>query len=306
MKINTIAKLLTLSASTVFAMNATAAVINEIEPNNTVTAPQVVTSNGEPIEINAMMGDPANPSLPDLDIFQFSAKAGDVLTLDIDNGYKDGAPLDTILGLFGEGPEFPLLRMNYYAETIDEGSTSFLDANIVDFVVPADGVYTVGVSTSPRYFYDGGLTADAPTTSRSGGTTLIVTDYQLIINGASVDQVQKINIEVKPGSKGLAPLNPKSKGKVPVAILGALNFSAVNVDTSTVTFGATGDEQSLSKCAKSGNDVNNDGHLDLVCHFENQLAGFRSGDIEGVLKGQTKSGEMFEGRALLKVLPSKR
>lgn len=306
MKINTIAKLLTLSASTVFAMNATAAVINEIEPNNTVNAPQVVTSNGEPIVINAMMGDPANSSLPDLDVFQFSGKAGDVLTLDIDNGYKDGAPLDSILGLYGAGPEFPLLRMNTYAESIDEGSSAFHDARIVDFVVPADGVYTIGVSSSPRYFYDGGLTAEDIFASLFGMSSMVVTDYQLIISGASVDRVQKINIEVKPGSKGLAPLNPKSKGKVPVAILGALNFSAVNVDTSTITFGATGDEQSLSKCAKSGNDVNNDGHLDLVCHFENQLAGFRSGDIEGILKGQTKAGEMFEGRALLKVLPTMR
>jgi hypothetical protein len=298
MELDYVAKLLALAMTAAFAANASA--VDEVEPNDSAGTSQVISSNGSPIVINAVMGHPDNPGQPDLDFYQFSARAGDVLTINIDNGYKPDAPLDTIIALFGEAPDYLQLRTNEYAETFDSGSISPLDARIDDFVVPADGVYTVGVSASPLYFYDGGLTATVPARFLSK----VVTDYKLTISGASATGT-KINIEVKPGSRGLAPLNPQSKGKIPVAILGSLNFSAITVDTATLTFGSTGDEQSLSKCAGSIADLNGDGHYDLLCHFENQEAGFKPGDLEGILKGKTKSGKSFEGRGLLKVLPTK-
>jgi hypothetical protein len=80
----------------------------------------------------------------------------------------------------------------------------------------------------------------------------------------------------------------------------------MNVDTQSPTFGATGAEMSLSHCGRSGEDVNGDGRLDLVCHFENQKAGFEKGDLEGIVRGKMKWGSSFEGRGLLKVVPEKR
>ena len=56
----------------------------------------------------------------------------------------------------------------------------------------------------------------------------------------------------------------------------------------------------------TGDYVNADDKLDLVCHFDTQAAGFEPGDLEGIVKGSLKDGRRFEGRGLLKVVPVKR
>lgn len=322
MKLKDAIKLLVLSATATATFSSNAAAVNEAEMNNSISAPQKISASGITVDINAMMGFSDNPLMEDVDFYEFSARAGDVVTLDIDNGYKNGVALNTLIAVFSTEAGYPMLRMNDDA-SVDAGSISSKDARIDEWVVPKDGKYIVGVSTYPRFFFSGGMTApgeaapapmmtdpmmmmmDPTMTTAPTGSGNVISDYTLNISGVSAMGPKKINIEVKPGSDDLAKLNPRSKGKIPVAILGSLNFSAINVDTSSLTFGSTGDEQSLSKCAKSGDDVNDDGFYDLVCHFENQKAGFKAGDIEGVLRGNTKSGEAFEGRALLKVFPTK-
>jgi hypothetical protein len=77
------------------------------------------------------------------------------------------------------------------------------------------------------------------------------------------------------------------------------------VDTSSLTFGASGNEASLHRCDLGGEDVNGDGRLDVVCHFENQEAHFTPGVLEGILRGKTTAGRLFEGRGVLKVVPAK-
>lgn len=277
------------------------------ESNDTVSSATELSSSGTPIQLTAKMGFADNPQYADVDFYQFTAKAGDSITIDIDNAYKDGEEVDTYIVVFGPAPAYKVLRRNDDSP-VDPGSIRYegygdanmsLDSRIEEFVPETDGVYTIGVATPPRYFYDGGYVSVA----RMGA----IGTYDMSVSGSSaVSGPKQINIEVKPGNDGLAPLNPRSKGKIPVAILGSSEFSAINVDKTSLTFGQTGDEQSLSKCAKTGEDVNGDGFYDLVCHFENQKAGFELGDEEGTLKGKTMSGEMFEGRSVLKVLPSKK
>jgi hypothetical protein len=173
------------------------------------------------------------------------------------------------------------------------------DSRLDNVKLPVSGYYVVGVSGSPRFFTHGGSTIN------SGSTGNLKGDYKLIISGAT-PQMQQINIEIKPGNDGLAPINPRSNGKIPVALLSSNGFDAMNVDTKSLTFGATGDESSLSQCGRNGEDVNGDGRLDLVCHFENQKAGFVKGDTEGIVRGKMKWGSSFEGRGFLKVVPEKR
>jgi alpha-tubulin suppressor-like RCC1 family protein len=93
-------------------------------------------------------------------------------------------------------------------------------------------------------------------------------------------------------------INLRSNGKVAVAILSTDDFDASSqVDQSSLTFGATGDEQSLISCKRKPKDVNHDGVADdLVCHFNIQLAGFQCGNTEGILKGKTKEGKFIEGK----------
>jgi len=115
--------------------------------------------------------------------------------------------------------------------------------------------------------------------------------------------VTPVNISVKPGS-GSSPINPKSHGTIPVAILSTTTFDAVtSVDTATLTFGRTGTEQSLGFCNPGGEDVNGDGLLDLVCHFDSQATGFKAGDTLGILTGKTLLGTPILGQDTIRIVP---
>lgn len=113
---------------------------------------------------------------------------------------------------------------------------------------------------------------------------------------------QTVDIDIKPGSVPNT-INRASSGKTPVAILSSPTFDATaHVDISSLTFGRTGDEASLAFCDADGQDVNNDGLRDVVCHFETQAAGFLSGDTQGILKGRTQTGARFRGTDSVRAL----
>lgn len=300
MKKKALTQLLAAGTLLIGSSSVLAATINEAEPNDSVTAAEKVNTTYGNAEVKAKMGVAAGNPHFDVDFYKFKASAGDVLNINIDGGYSSSDPLDTVLAVFGPAPDYKLLRMEDRG-SIDSGSISDRDARIDDLVIGQSGEYTVGVSSVPRYFLNGGI-------SFSFFPEAIVKDYTLKINGASVaDPVKKVNIEVKPGSDNVAPINPRSRGKIPVAILGSSGFSVTSVDVArdALTFGANGDEMSLHKCAKSLEDVNDDGYNDLVCHFNNQDAGFTADSLEGVVKGTLNRGsQKFEGKAFLKVIPN--
>jgi hypothetical protein len=111
-------------------------------------------------------------------------------------------------------------------------------------------------------------------------------------------------IDIKPGSYPNS-INPPSEGKIPVTILSSMDFDApTEVDTESLTFGPTGDEESLAFCSPSFEDVNDDGYDDIVCHFYTQMTGFECGDEEGILKGQTVDEIPVEGSDSVRIVPS--
>jgi hypothetical protein len=75
----------------------------------------------------------------------------------------------------------------------------------------------------------------------------------------------------------------------------------MQMDTASLEFGRTGSEPSLAFC--NPQDVNNDGLLDLVCHFSAQKAAFKLGDARGVLTGETLGGASITGADSLVVVP---
>ena len=94
--------------------------------------------------------------------------------------------------------------------------------------------------------------------------------------------------------------------KIPVAIHSTGDFNAVeDIDQSSLTFGATGDEDSLLKCKKKGKRVELDGikdhEKDLVCYFRPDRANIVEGDMSAVLKGRTKDGQEIAGSGILRV-----
>src|SRR5512139_3106209 len=270
-------------------------VINESEPNQGITYAQKIDASSGNVAISAVLGNLSGAIANDTDFYEFYGMEGDVVTLDIDGAMGGSRSFDSYIAIFGPGPAFEVLRSNDDAFPIDEGSISRYDSRIENFAIPASGYYVVGVTAYSRQFRNGGNLTTG--TIQNG-------DYKLVITGVT-PPVQQINIEIKPGNDDLAPINPRSKGKIPVALLSSSKFDALNVDVSSLTFGATGDEKSFSHCGQSGEDVNGDGRLDLVCHFENQVAGFEKGDLEGIIRGKMKWGTRIEGRAFLKVLAEK-
>lgn len=228
---------------------------------------------------------------------------------------------------------------------LDPGSIDTADARIDNFHIPTTGTYVVGVTTYPGYFTNSdtlsssALVATSPLMDVQGGT------YTLIISGVTPPAppvvtppppppppaVQEINIDVRPGSRdvlfaysrGRHVFGPGSdadrdqhfeairgrfhrEGGLPVALLSSADFNAMDVDQTTLRFGATGDEDSLIRCNSHGVDVNHDKLPDLICHFDFRKANFQVGDNNATLTGATKSGQDIEGKGWLKIISGKR
>ena len=200
---------------------ALATSLPESESNHPLTNAQVLSSSASQVQISGAIS--RDHDANDVDFFSFQANAGDILTLDIDYGdSSDATGLDTIIAIFNSNGQG--LRANDDA-SVDPGSSSRRDSRIDNFVVPATGTYIVGVSSYPRYFMHGGYV-------RSG--SLDEGTYQLIIDGLPVSMMH-ISMEIKPGNDDVSPpINPRSKGKIPVALLGSESFDVNDVDVGSL------------------------------------------------------------------------
>lgn len=295
-----------------------AAQVTDTEPNNTVDKAQSLTigADGTVVVFGAIGSTTdSSPIVEDIDFYKFHGTANNTVDINIDRGMKSNSAgvvtcpsagercVDTKLVLYGPPPTYAVIDVidNVLATQVDRpGSVSQRDARLIQ-TLPVTGTYTVGVATTGRNFNFGGAVSPFVAVSSSNGS------YKLIISGVT-PSVRQMNIEIKPGATTIAPLNPKSKGNIPVALLssrddaGRVDFDALLVDRNSITFGSTGNEKSLLRCGKEGEDVNRDGLLDLVCHFDNQAASFDADDERGEIKG-TIGGMPFEGRAQLKIVP---
>jgi hypothetical protein len=87
----------------------------------------------------------------------------------------------------------------------------------------------------------------------------------------------------------------ESDGRLRVAVLSDARFDARQIDRERLTFGPTGEEARLTTCDSA--DVDRDGRADLACDVEARTAGFGPDDAQGVVRGLTRAGHPFEGRA---------
>lgn len=226
-------------------------------------------------------------------------------------GYGD-IPSTTNIGVWNQmyGVRFgsPALSINawHHVVTVFNGSTVVF---YVDGV--SDGSYSwnlditntgplyVGRDVRGRFFK--GLIDELAIYNRVLSKEEIWQHYQYGLIGLGYEGV--VDIDIKPGSD-VNPINYKSRGKIPVAILSTAQFYAPDmVEQSTLTFGATGNENSLAFCDRWPVDVNNDGYSDLVCHFYTENAGFTCGDTEGILKGQIVDDIPIQGSESVRIVP---
>src|SRR3954466_16313302 len=158
-------------AATLASSVALAVVEGEASPggNDSLGTAQPLTVSNGAAEVTGSIGSTTYSvsAVPDVDFYSFTATAGDMLTIDINGGIKDGGPLnpirsvDTIIALFM--PDGTMLYLNDDADDLDLGSVATNDSRIVNALLPATGTYIVGVSSTgqtvgtSRSFTDGGL-----------------------------------------------------------------------------------------------------------------------------------------------------
>lgn len=282
--------------------------VDEVEQNYPITVAQKLTMGSDgSVTVYGVMGSATGPMFGDVDFYKFYAWKGNVLTIDIDDGIKPtGSGLrsvDTTLAILGlEAEGYPKLRENLDMVKGTQDCTvtnCHWDAYIADFLVEKDGEYTVAVTGHPRIVSAGGFGFTDTAAPSNGSYTLIISG--IVPAKPAEPPVQPISIDIKPGNKQETKINPKAKGVVPVALLSSDTFDALKVDQSSLRFGATGEEESLVRCQKEGKDVNGDGRLDLVCHFDNERTEFKMDVVEGTVKGKGNDGKLFKGHGHLKV-----
>jgi len=109
-------------------------------------------------------------------------------------------------------------------------------------------------------------------------------------------------IDIKPGSDPNA-FNINDHGVIPVAIFGSEYFDVSEIDLETVTFAgmAVRVKGKGPKCALEY--VDDDGYMDLVCQFEDDVSTWEPGEGTATLEGYLYDGTYFYGSDTIKVVP---
>jgi hypothetical protein len=206
---------------------------SESPPNDSIsTAQALVIGDSGRIEVEGIIGiDTVGTPVPDVDFYSFYGRAGDTVTVNIDDGIKspERRSLDSLIAIFA--PDGTVLRQR---NNVGDGEVDFpesispLDPRIEKVNLPVSGTYTVGVTSDATYpdgtmrvFLTGGSTTPYVPRSTANGS------YKLIIEVVA-PQLLQISIDIKPRAKKIGRLyeperetkiNPQSKKKIKVALL---------------------------------------------------------------------------------------
>ncbi len=135
---------------------------------------------------------------------------------------------------------------------------------------PGDGFYQKRISTGQLL-------------SRTGNTP-----FRLM--GGPIPSASLV-IDIKPDGD-TNPVNPRSNGVIPVAVLGSIDFDATQLDAATVSFGP-----GEAAPAHGGHveDVDGDGFMDMLFHFRTRESGIVCGDTEAFLTAETFDRQSLAG-----------
>jgi cell wall-associated NlpC family hydrolase len=128
--------------------------------------------------------------------------------------------------------------------------------------------------------------------------------YGITVSAAGpVSTFIPVAIDIKPGSYPPS-INLKSKGVVPVAILGSATFDVQQIDPATVKLANAavalkGNGQPMA----SYEDVNGDGIIDLVVHVPTQALQLTPADVRANLIGFLLDGREIKGSGSIRIAP---
>jgi len=106
-------------------------------------------------------------------------------------------------------------------------------------------------------------------------------------------------IDIKPGNQG-NPVNIRSRGVLPVALMSTPLLDATTVDANTLTFGPGG--AGPSHPGGHLKDIDEDGDLDLLLHFAIPDVGLASDATRACLVGETAAVPRLEACDAIKIV----
>ncbi|PIT97339.1 hypothetical protein COT77_01985, partial [Candidatus Berkelbacteria bacterium CG10_big_fil_rev_8_21_14_0_10_41_12] len=179
---------------------------------------------------------------------------------------------------------------------------------LIQILEPVDGEYNIQVIGTGTGSYTMNLsvydeTGESKDIAKEGETTTDnIQEFTLGYSAETVEEVEFhkiVDIDIKPGSDPNT-INLKSKGVTPVAILTDEFFDAKDIVLNSIILaGASPTKGKLE-------DVDNDGDLDLILHFETQSLQLISGDTEATLTGELKDGTLIEGTDFIRIISTKK
>lgn len=132
------------------------------------------------------------------------------------------------------------------------------------------------------------------------GSISLMSEMDYIYHAAIwIPQAEKlsIDIDIKPASN-TNPINLGAKGVIPVAVLTTAGFKASDLDPATVLFAGA------SPLRWSKQDVDYDGDMDLLFHFDVKKLTLTNSSVEASLTGKTFDGTQVEGKDKVTVVPA--
>ncbi|MDO8588278.1 MAG: SUMF1/EgtB/PvdO family nonheme iron enzyme [Armatimonadota bacterium] len=108
-----------------------------------------------------------------------------------------------------------------------------------------------------------------------------------------------IIIDIRPGSDQ-NNINLRSRGVVPVAVLTTDEFDASSIDPASCRFAGA------APLRWAMQDVNRDGHQDLILHFDTQHLNLSADAVTATLTGETRDGQAVEGTDNVRIVPPAR
>jgi hypothetical protein len=154
----------------------------------------------------------------------------------------------------------------------------------IAFVNPEDGSVWAGIE---------GALVKLSSTGETLATLSVPGTPNAIIAQTVAVFITQVDIDIKPGSD-TNPINLKSRGVIPVAILGTTDFDVTEVDRATLAFGPGG-ATPAHKALGHVEDVNDDGYDDLISHYRTQETSLSASDTEACVTATLIDGTPIEG-----------
>jgi len=124
------------------------------------------------------------------------------------------------------------------------------------------------------------------------GKTMFEAARKVRTAGPAQGDFRPVQIDILPGSKK-NPVNPKQKGVVPVAVMGSNSLAVSQLDPATFRFGPGGAPPAHR--SHETRDIDGDGLLDLLVHFDVGGTGVACMDSVAFLQGRTVEGNQVQG-----------